>query len=151
MRMVPGARPAVPGPGAAAGAVRAAVTVLALVVAGCGGQSGPELGVADLQQQQYFYEGRDLGQRFVVRARVAEVHSPDHFELADAESSARLPVVARHPVHVVAGEPVRVVATVGQLRHWTPSEQLPYIQDDLYSKRQTETYLYDADVLPAAR
>jgi hypothetical protein len=42
-----------------------------------------------------------------------------------------------------------VTGTVGQLHFSAPSERVPYLQEPLYSKAHTESFIYDAVVQPA--
>ncbi|MGW3473586.1 hypothetical protein ACWDKQ_35255 [Saccharopolyspora sp. NPDC000995] len=133
--------------------VLAAGTALTVAVFGvsCGAPSQHELSIGDIQQERYFYEGAYLGQQVVVAATVVTVLSPDHFDVIDTRSSAKLSVMTTVPVHVTEGQALHVAGTVGQLHHWAVSDGLPYIQDNLYAARTTEAYLYNASVLPAAR
>ncbi|WP_433873053.1 hypothetical protein [Saccharopolyspora sp. CA-218241] len=119
-------------------------------VGACGGGGQAEVPVPDLQAPEHFYEGEYLGERVVVSdAKVVRVHGPERFELVAAEApGTRVTVLAARPVELVEGEVVRVEGTSGQVRQWSPSQRLPHVQHELYAKRQTKTYLYDALVFP---
>lgn len=125
--------------------------VLVPLAAACGGSgsAGPEGGVsvADIQHEQYFYEGEYLGRTVTVTAAVSDVRGPRSFELSGGGyGEGTLLVVTSEPVEVEKGEVVRVTGTVGQFHISAPSEEVPYIQHDLYSKHETHSYLYDATV-----
>lgn len=124
------------------------------LAAGCGASAptaGPQRGVTvgDLQQKEYFYQGDYLGQTVTVSAKVAEVLGPNAFKLSSGNVGAeKLTVVTDRPVEVSKDEVVQVTGTVGQLHLSAPSEDVPYIQRDLYATPETKPYLYHATVEP---
>lgn len=124
------------------------------LVAACGSgapTAGPQLAVTvgDLQQKDYFYQGRYLGRIVTVSARVGNVLGPRVFELFGGDfRDEKLVVVTDRPVEVSKDEAVRVTGTVGQLHHSAPSEEVPYLQQALYTRYETEPYLYHASVEP---
>jgi hypothetical protein len=131
----------------------------ALVVvplAACGGGTTPQaqraVTVSDLQHKAYFYQGSNLGRTITVSARVDDVLAPRVFELSDDHyRDEKLLVVTDQPVDVSKNETLRVTGTVGQLHRSVPSERVPYIQQDLYTRQETDAYLYHATIesLPA--
>lgn len=135
------------------------VAVGALVVvplAGCGGGSTTQaqqvVTVSDLQHKAYFYQGNYLGRTITVSARVDDVLAPRVFELSDEHyRDEKLLVVTDQPVDVSKNETLRVTGTVGQLHRSVPSERVPYVQQDLYTRQETDAYLYHATIesLPA--
>jgi hypothetical protein len=129
--------------------------LVAPMATACGSDdtAGPDRGVtvSDLQKEEYFFEGDYLGRTVTVTARVAEVPEPDSFELSGGDfGDATLLVSTGDPVEVTKGEVVRVTGTVGQFHESFPVQGVPYIQESLYSKHATESYLYDASVEPLA-
>jgi hypothetical protein len=135
------------------------VLIVMLLVAGCGGvvrgaadhgaagggtaPSG-ELTVDELREPQFFYQGDRLGQRVTVHGEVADVAGPGVLDLAGMGGT--LTVMTRGPVTAASGATVTVTGTVGQLHTTQPSDRVPYIQNDLYAKATTETYLFDATI-----
>jgi hypothetical protein len=132
------------------------VTLLAVVplAVACGASAptaGPQPGVtiSDLQQKDYFYQGKFLGQTVTLSSKVADVLGPGVFELSGGNVGAeKLTVVTDQPVQVSKDDVVRVTGTVGQLHLAAPSEGVPYEQRDLYDGHQTKPYLYHATVEP---
>ncbi len=134
-------------------AVIGALVVVPLV-AGCGNAAAPageqrSVTVNDLLQGQYFYQGDHLGRTVTVSAKVFDVPAPRVLELSgDDFRGKKLLVVTDQPVGVSKDEMVRVTGTVGQLHTAVPSEREPYIQEELYARHNTESYLYHATVEP---
>jgi hypothetical protein len=126
----------------------------ALVVvplAACGGgpiaQSQRGVTISDLQHKEYFYQGDYLGRTITVSARVDDVLAPRVFELSDDPyRGEKLLVVTDQPAEVSKDEAVRVTGTVGQLHRSMPSEGVPYIQRELYTRHDTDAYLYHATI-----
>ena len=132
------------------------VGALAVVpLAACGGgptaQAQRGATISDLQHKQYFYQGDYLGRTITVSGRVDDVLAPRVFELSDEHRGDKLLVVTDQPVEVSKDEAVRVTGTVGQLHRSVPSERVPYFQQDLYTRHETDAYLYNATIesLPA--
>ena len=121
----------------------------AAVLAACSGgnTAGSQQGVTvtEIQKPAYFYEGDYLGEVVTVSAAVAEVRSERLFELSGGAGDSTLTVMTRQPVDLQRNQVVQVTGTVGQL-HRSSSNRVPYIQEPLYSKANTESYLYDAVV-----
>lgn len=134
------------------GAVLTVLTAVALT--GCaegtgGGEPGPGVGVAELEEPQNFYEGEYLGRRVTVTALVTDVISPDSFEVGGAEygeDSLLVMTVAADPPRV--GEQVRVTGTVGQFHRLSEDDYAPGSYDR-YEANETEPYLYGAVAEPA--
>jgi hypothetical protein len=125
--------------------------VVVPLVAACesGARAGPQGGVtvSDLQQKQYFYQGEYLGRMVTVSATVSDVLAPRVFELSEGDvRHPKLLVVTDQPVDISEGQAVRVTGIVGQAHTWDPSERVPYIQEDLYTRYETKAYLYHATV-----
>ncbi|MFL6148071.1 MAG: hypothetical protein ACJ72I_11355 [Pseudonocardiaceae bacterium] len=134
-------------------AVIGALVVVPLVAA-CGSGAGPAgaqrgVTVSDLQHKEYFYQGEYLGRPVTVSAKVSDVLAPRMFELSGGDfGDKKLLVVTDRPVTVSEDEVVRVTGTVGQLHTSIPSEREPYIQEQLYARHDTQSYLYHATVEP---
>jgi hypothetical protein len=134
-------------------AVLGALVVVPLMAA-CGNgadTAGAQRGVtvSDLLHKEYFYQGDYLGRTVTVSAKVSDVLAPQVFELSDGDfRGKKLLVVTDQPVGVSDDEVVRVTGTVGQLHTAVPSEREPYIQEELYARHNTESYLYHATVEP---
>jgi hypothetical protein len=133
---------------------RLLMVVGALVVvtmAACGGRptAQPQRGItiSDLQHKQYFYQGDYLGRTITISARVDDVLAPRVFELSDDHyPGEKLLVVTDQPVEVSKDEAIWVTGTVGQLHRSAPSERVPYVQQDLYARHETDSYLYHATI-----
>lgn len=131
------------------------VFVVVPLAAACGGgddTAGPVSGIAvgDIQHDQYLYQGKYLGRTVTVSGPVSDVRGSSSFELAGGGyGKDTMLVMTGQPVAVVRGQLVRVTGTVGQYHHSAPSERVPYIQRDLYTRHETEAYLYDATVEPS--
>jgi hypothetical protein len=130
------------------------VLVTMLLLAACGGAKAggrplpPELSLRELQQSQPFYQGEYLGRRVAVTGKVAEMHEPRWLEVSSDTGGEKLTVLTLRPVTGLVGDAVRVTGNVGQLHHVSPSDRVPYLQEDLYSQATTQAYLYDAVVEP---
>jgi hypothetical protein len=128
------------------------------LMAACGNPPstpGPQRAVTvrDLQREEYFYQGDYLGRTVTVSAKISDVLAPGVFELSGGDfRDTKLLVVTDQPAEVSEDEVVRVTGTVGQLHTSVPSEGVPYIQQDPYTRYETKPYLYQATVepLPAA-
>lgn len=79
---------------------------------------------------------------------MAEVRGPNSLDLSGGvNDDRRLKVLTRQPVSATEGRTVRVTGTVGQLHAVSPSDRVPYLQEEgLSSQAETEPYLYDASV-----
>jgi hypothetical protein len=127
--------------------------LLLVLAAACGGDSsaGPEAGVtiAELEENQYFYEGEYLGQTVTVSAAVSEVLAADRIEVnGGAYGDESLLVIAQHPLDVAVGDVVRITGTVGQYHVTAEEEGVPPVQYDMYEDYESEEYLHDATVEP---
>jgi hypothetical protein len=132
-------------------AVIGALIVVPLAAAACGSgaTARPQRSVtaSDLHQKAYFYQADYLGQPVTVSATVSDVLAPRVFEVSGGDVGDRkLLVVTDQPGGVSEGQAVRVTGTAGQLHTWFPSEQVPYMQEDLYTRYDTEPYLYHASI-----
>jgi hypothetical protein len=126
------------------------MVMVVLLLGACGGadtgnpSTPPELTLGEVEQEQPFYEGEYLGRTLTV---VAEVRGSRSLELSGAGLNRRLEVLTRQPVSAAKGQTVRVTGTVGQLHVVSPSDRVPYLQEeDLYSQAETQPYLYAASV-----
>ena len=130
-----------------------ALVVVPLAARGGGPTAQAQRGatISDLQHKQYFYQGDYLGRTITVSGRVDDVLAPRVFELSDEHRGDKLLVVTDQPVEASKDEAVRVTGTVGQLHRSAPSERVPYFQQDLYTRHETDAYLYHATIasLPA--
>jgi hypothetical protein len=99
--------------------VAGALVVVPLAACGGGPTAQPQRGVtiSDLQHKEYFYQGDYLGW-----------------------------TITDQPAEVTKDEAVRVTGTVGQLHRSMPSEGVPYIQRELYTRHDTDAYLYHATI-----
>lgn len=124
--------------------------LLTCAVTACGhdaGEQGGEVALSRLQQKEHFHEGVDLGRAVTVRGTVHRVDGPNSFEIAGSNpNNDPVLVVSDRPVRVTADQPVEVRGTVGQLHRSKPSDMEPYIQQRLYDKRTTSSYLYHASI-----
>lgn len=131
--------------------------LLTLAASGCGAGTGtaggpaPSVTVDELQAKQYFYNGEYLGRPVTVSSRVTGTPRPGELRLAgDEPDDPPLTVLTAEPVTIRPGTPLRVTGTVGQLHTSFPSDTVPYVQRPLYARYDTEPYLYDATLEPAA-
>lgn len=121
------------------------MVLLSVPSAGCAG-SDRVRSVADVAADAPFFSARALGQTVNARGLVVAVPGPRTLVLSpDADPRGiSLLVVTAEPTTVAVGRQVTVTGTVGQL-HVAPAEDgLPYLQQELYARSKTHTYLYDA-------
>jgi hypothetical protein len=79
---------------------------------------------------------------------VSEVRGLRELAVTGGSRGSAVTVLTRGPVGVDAGRPVQITATVGQLHTASPSDRLPYLQQDLYPAGGIEAYPYDVSVEP---